>query len=424
MKLASIFPRREETCDFSRSDYEVVFSVFMVILAYFYRGSPLLVYPGVLYLFMSLLAANFAFNRILAERRKASLWLVDGMLLANVLIITAILAFSGGNQSYFWVLFLLPIFTAALTGRIAEVTGCAAACILALGCLSYRALFLETAQLFAFFVKSAVFMFSAFVIYRPALAKRRLEAEITFKRFQVEQLLASATVRDEQTAADASAAEVGRMSASLLHDIGNVITIILMSAEIMVRDEQPSKADADRVLQASRMAKSIVDGSLALIKGARYNFVQADIEEPLQNAVALFVRQARAKRVKLGLTVEPGLPVLKISVPHIQRVIINTIVNSLSFLEKGGTIDVRAARSGDGVLVTVADNGPGFPPAMLETGIKALGTTRKNAGGSGLGLYNSKEIVEKHGGTLSIRNNVPSGAVVEFLLPLEPPPAI
>jgi signal transduction histidine kinase len=370
---------------------------------------------------MSLLAANFAFNRIFSERVKIGIWLVDVMLFSNVAIITCIMANSGGHLSYFWVLYLLPIFTAALAGRTPEVAITTALCVLALGSMSLKPARAEMAEMFAFFVKASVFIFSALVTYHTSLTRRRLETGMSFKRFQVEKLMALAARRDAEAQLDASAAEVGRMTASLLHDIGNIVSIILMSSEIMVKEETPNPKDLKRVHQAARMAKSIINGSLALIKGVRYEFLTESLKDPMENAAAIFIRQARGKGVKLSVSVEEGLPNVKMSVPHIQRVFINAIVNSLSFLKPGGAITLKAVRAGGAVRVSIEDNGPGFPPEMLKRGIAAFGTTRKDKGGTGLGLFNSKEIVENHGGELSIRNRKPSGAVVEFTLPIAGP---
>ncbi|PIU19360.1 MAG: hypothetical protein COT18_07935 [Elusimicrobia bacterium CG08_land_8_20_14_0_20_59_10] len=418
MKWPKLFRDRGETTAFSKSNYEVLFSVFMVALAYLYRENPLIAFPEVLYLFMSLLAVNFAFNRIFAEKVKVKLWLVDIMLLSNIGVIAAILSKSGGHLSFFWVLFLLPIFTAALTGSLPEVVGATALSLLTLGALSADALRLDTAQLFAFSVKASVFVFSAFITFRTSLARRRLETEVTFKRFQVEKLLATVSERDSKAQSEASAAEVGRMTASLLHDIGNVITIILLTAEIMVQDETPSPKDAKHLERAAKMGKSIIDGALAIIKGARYEFRSAPIREPMENAAAMFARQAGGREVKILVSAGEDLPELKLSVPHMQRVFINGITNALSFLQPGGTITLRAALAGEEILVSIEDDGPGFPPALLESGITQFGTTRQENGGTGLGLFNSKEIVEKHGGKFSIRNRRPSGAVLEFTLPL------
>ena len=101
-----------------------------------------------------------------------------------------------------------------------------------------------------------------------------------------------------------------------------------------------------------------------------------------------------------------------------QRVFVNAITNALSFLKPGGTITLKAVREGEAVRISIEDDGPGFPPEIIAGGIKAFGTGRKEKGGTGLGLFNSMEIVEKHGGKLSIRNRQPSGAIVEFTLPI------
>lgn len=418
MGLLRFLPKRGETTGFSKSYYEVLFSVFMVALAFFYRRNPLISYPDVLFLFMSLLAANFVFNRVVSERIAVSLWLVDIMLISNISIITIILSRSGGALSYFWVLYLLPIFTAALTGLLAEVAVSCALCVLALWLFSSGPALADAAQLFTFLTKFAVFVFSAFVIYRTVLARRRMEAEVTFKRLQIEKLMADASELDSKAQLEASAAAVGRISAGLLHDIGNVLAIILLSSEIMVQDENPSPGDARRVRKAALMAKSIIEGALAMIRGTRYEFRSASLKDPMENAAALFTGPANSKNVKFSVSLEEGLPEVRMSVPHIQRVFVNAITNSLSFLKPGGAIALRAVREGEAVRVSIEDDGPGFPPEILAAGVKEFGTGRKEKGGTGLGLFNSMEIVEKHGGKLSIRNAQPSGAVVEFTLPV------
>ena len=407
---------REKTADFSRSNYEVIFSVFMVALAYFYRYNPLISYPEALYLFMSLLAANFAFNRIFLESRNVSLWLVDVMLASNIGIITAILAKSGGHLSYFWVLYLLPIFTGALTGRIPEDAGSAALCVLALATFSADAMRSETVQLLSFLVKFAVFIFSAFVIYRSTLARRLVEDEIARKRTQVEKLLAEVSRRDLHDREERGAAEVGLM-AGLLHDLGNVISVIQLSAEVMAQEDPPDRNDARRVERAASAARSIINGALALVKGDGYDLRPMHIKVPAGNAAAIFMAQARGKGVTIKLEIEEDLPKVKISSVHIQRVFMNALANSLSFLKEGGGITVKASRAGSAVLAAIEDDGPGFPEAVLELGIRAFGSTRKENGGTGLGLFNAKEIIEEHGGKLSLRNKNPSGAVVEFTLP-------
>ena len=67
---------RGEVTSFSRNSYEVIFAVFMVALAYFYRDNPQIVYPRILYFFLLLLGSNFFFNYLL-RRASVNLWLID-----------------------------------------------------------------------------------------------------------------------------------------------------------------------------------------------------------------------------------------------------------------------------------------------------------------------------------------------------------
>src|SRR5262245_3184465 len=90
--------------------YEVIFCIFLFALAFLYRDNNYLVYPQILYLLFALLSLNLSAS--LALRRwgpRATLSVL--FILANCGILTAILQYSGGEESNLWVLFLLPIYT-------------------------------------------------------------------------------------------------------------------------------------------------------------------------------------------------------------------------------------------------------------------------------------------------------------------------
>ena len=105
------------------SAYEIIFPVFMAAIVYFYRYNPRIAYPRILYFFLLLMISNIIFNNLLRNRVSLSLWVVDLTLLFNLWVITGVLYYSGGGQSYFWVLYLLPIFAAALLVNVKDVAG-------------------------------------------------------------------------------------------------------------------------------------------------------------------------------------------------------------------------------------------------------------------------------------------------------------
>ena len=70
-------------------------------------------------------------------------------------------------------------------------------------------------------------------------------------------------------------------------------------------------------------------------------------------------------------------------------------------------------------ILKVQDEGPGFPEAILKKGIQAFNTSRKDTGGTGLGLFVCDQIMRKHGGSMSINNSEDKGSILKFKFPIE-----
>ncbi|MCM2267994.1 MAG: HAMP domain-containing histidine kinase [Elusimicrobiales bacterium] len=420
VKLVKALDRGEVT-NFSRNSYEVVFSIFMVALAYFYRNSPQIEYPRILYFFLLLLGTNFVFNYLLRSRDSVNLWLIDLILLANYWIITGVVYYSGGGSSYFWTLYLLPVFAASLMASFKDAFGVVFLCVLAIGVMSWPLGGGELAGVLGFAIKVAVLSFSAGVVYSTAQSKKRAEAGLAFKRQQVGQLEKAIEQKETELVQSASAGEVGTLAAGVLHDLGNAVSVILLTAQISVEDEKPEKKDLERILKAARFAKGVISNAFAIVRGKEFVFEQAALGEPAETAVMLTEYAARKRNVQVKLQIPADLPALRISKVHVERLFINTISNALSFVPEGGWVRVSAAAVEGGVQAEIADNGPGFPEQMLNDGVKAFGTTRKETGGTGLGLYVSSQIARSHGGWLRLENAPAGGALIKVFFPYTGP---
>jgi signal transduction histidine kinase len=413
---------REEVTSFSRNSYEVVFSVFMIALAYFYRSSPQVVYPRILYFFLLLLGSNFAFNRLLRRRETVNIWLVDLILLSNFWLITGVIYSSGKGDSYFWALYLLPVFAASLMASLKDALGLVALCSIAITVMAWPLGGGELTRVLSLAVKIAVLLFSAGVVYTTAQSRKRAEAVLAFKREQVALLERSITEKENEIVKTASAGEMGTLVSGVLHDLGNAVSVMLLSAQIAYDDEKPDRNDIGRILKSARFAKSVIANAMSIVRGQEYVFEKAPLKEAVENAALLTEYSARKKSASVEISLPDGLPPLNMSLVHIQRVFINTISNSLSFVPEGGKVRVTAAPEKEGVTVVVADNGPGFPEKMLKAaGVKAFDTTRKEKGGTGLGLYVCEQIVLKHGGRMKLSNAPGGGAMITIYLPEKGP---
>lgn len=415
---------RGEVTVFSRSSYEVVFSVFMIAVAYFYRHSPEIVYPRILYFFLLLLVSNFLFNYFLRRRSSVNLWLIDLILLVNYWVITGVVYYSGGSVSYFWVLYLLPVFSASLMGSAKDTFGMVFLCSLAVAAMALPLRVTDFAVIMSLAVKVGVLTFSAAVVHSTAQSRKRAEAGLAFKRGQVELLEKSVTEKEAEIVRTASAVEMGTMVSGVMHDLGNAVSVILLTAEIAsTSEEKPSQKDLERILKGAKYARSLISAAMSIVRGQDYTFGPVDLKDTADSASMLTDFAARKKNASVELDFPPGLPMVRGSRAHLERIFINTVANSLSFIPDGGKVRVAGRPADGGVLVEVSDNGPGFPEKMLKGEVKPFDTTRGEKGGTGLGLYVCERIARQHGGYLKLANAPGGGSLISIFLPLAGPDA-
>jgi two-component system, OmpR family, sensor kinase len=163
----------------------------------------------------------------------------------------------------------------------------------------------------------------------------------------------------------------------------------------------------------------------------------------------LFLARSDGDRDRAALEVEPLMPLLTRSVEmvetraadadvtvslrgddgiaaplhpdHFRRAVDNLLDNALRFAPRGTVVVVRASRDGPDVVVEVADDGPGFPPAFLPFAFERFRRSddarSRTAGGSGLGLAIVLAVARDHGGTASAGNCPDGGAAVSIRIP-------
>lgn len=109
---------------------------------------------------------------------------------------------------------------------------------------------------------------------------------------------------------------------------------------------------------------------------------------------------------------------------QMKQVTTNLLLNAIQAMPQGGTIRIEAAPAEDGMLtLRVADTGVGMTPETAEQAFKPFFSTKQETKATGLGLTVAKEIVEDHGGSISLESQPGQGTVVTVLLPLAPEPA-
>ena len=156
---------------------------------------------------------------------------------------------------------------------------------------------------------------------------------------------------------------------------------------------------------------------------AATHYVASDIQVGLKSTLNIARVQLKNRcdvRLELG-----KLPLVECAPSQIDQVFLNLIVNAAQAMPEGkmGMIDIRTDANDQQVWVEVKDNGPGIPPDVLKKIFDPFFTTKDPGTGTGLGLSVSQNIIQQHGGTLTVDSTVGVGTTFKITLPIKRPEA-
>ncbi len=232
----------------------------------------------------------------------------------------------------------------------------------------------------------------------------------------------------EQLAKSAQLAAVGRLSASVVHEMRNPLSGIRMNAQLLAGSVPPEAAKSFTLIvrEIDRMDIYLQE-LLALASGAGAAAGKAPprtavaLAEPVRSVAALLAGRLRHARVEAENALPPELPPVLGDANGIRQVVLNLMLNALEAMPDGGRIRLSAepvAASGGApasVRFSVADGGSGvvLPEAGADIFAPFTSTRPK---GTGLGLYICRQLVEGMGGRIGYENTA-GGAVFWFELP-------
>jgi len=116
-----------------------------------------------------------------------------------------------------------------------------------------------------------------------------------------------------------------------------------------------------------------------------------------------------------------SVPIIAGDQAQLQQVILNLISNAIDAIGKDGTVSVKSRADDSVIRVVIADTGPGIPENMQKKIFDPFFTTKSSGKGTGLGLWISYNIIEKLGGSLSLRSQVGQGAEFTITMPIVRP---
>jgi signal transduction histidine kinase len=265
---------------------------------------------------------------------------------------------------------------------------------------------------------------------RAEAIERAQSLEETVHQLRQAELEASARLRAQQNAESrlvqaAKLVAVGEMAAGVAHELNNPLTTVSGFAELLL-EETPAdaayRADLEMVLHEAHRARSVVRRLLDFARQGETARARADINEIVQDVLALMTHFIHTSGVQLELDLGSELPWIALDANQVKQVLLNLLHNALHAMPGGGRLQVRTRmqdRDGRGwIIIDVCDSGVGMEPAEIGRIFDPFYTTRAESGGTGLGLSVTYGIVTDHGGTIEVQSQRGIGSTFSVWLPM------
>ncbi len=213
----------------------------------------------------------------------------------------------------------------------------------------------------------------------------------------------------------------GRLGASLAHEINNPLQSIIGCLGL-AEESVPDGSDATRYLDVAREELRRVARTVAQLRdlhggSAAERAEPLQLEEVIEQLLVLNAQRCAAQEVAVDWRPGEVPPVVAVK-DGIRQVFLNLMLNALDAMPVGGTLTIATRRTDTpaGVRVTFRDTGHGIDAATLGRVFEPFHTTKRQ--GLGLGLFTSRSIIERHGGTIRVASRSGHGAEFTLWLPL------
>lgn len=219
-------------------------------------------------------------------------------------------------------------------------------------------------------------------------------------------------------------AAVGQLTASLAHEIGTPLNIIQTRTEYVLKKlpaEGFPKEQLEKILQQIDRIVRIVRRLLDFTRQKAPTFQPVHLHTLFENIAELLAPQLRKQQITLIIPAKGELPVVEGDADQLQQVLFNLCLNALQAMPYGGkltvTSDADQIEHQEVVTLYIQDTGEGIPAEHLPYIFDPFFTTKPAGTGTGLGLTISQQIVQAHGGTLTVTSTVGEGTTFILTLP-------
>lgn len=223
---------------------------------------------------------------------------------------------------------------------------------------------------------------------------------------------------------------LGRLAASVVHEINNPLSGILNYVRLMKRMVDRGDIDAARIDKFSRYLEivdreisrcsHITGNLLAYTRKSPPLFETVSIEDLLNRCILLCAHKLELQKIEINTDIPQNLPAVRGDFNQLQQCVLNLIFNAIDAMPKGGRLTLRAgvAASENGLFIDVEDTGKGVIDSNRQQIFDPFYTTKQEGYGVGLGLSTVTEIMHRHEGEIKLTQTSDQGSIFQIVVPI------
>ena len=227
---------------------------------------------------------------------------------------------------------------------------------------------------------------------------------------------------------------LGRLASGIVHDFNNVLMVIRNCADILVEDlDEPGRSDAIEIRQAAELGSALTRQLLAYSRQQGVKVSKIDVNAVVRESGQL-LKRVIGSGIEFRTDLERSAVMVCANTGQLQQLMFNLAANARDAMPAGGKLVVRTravelqagqlreytpAQPGRYVMLAMSDSGTGIPADVRARMFEPFFTTKEPGGGTGLGLFVVKAIVEQNRGFLVVDSTMAAGTTFAIYIPAD-----